>query len=619
MPQCIYKLILVCFSLTLLSCLITAQTYSQRYILIRGDENPFELIGDRDTPRITFADLDNDGDKDALIGFKEGQLRYFENIGSVTQPNFVEKTGNENPFDGFNLGSYLYPEFVDIDNDMDLDVFIGNEMDKIKYLKNVGNSNIPEFIIINDDENPFFYLNFLQRSTPEFVDIDSDGDYDVFCGEIFPGVRYYENTGTPAQPEYLDWGYPYIFITEYNTNIDFVDIDKDGDYDAFIGAGHNNGVLYYKNIGSVFFPKFVNIIGNANPLNEILVDNWTAPEFVDIDGDNDDDCFVGYLSDIRYYKNISPTIISYYPPDDSIDIIRNSDLTMLFDDTINVNIGKIYLKIKSDDSVIEEIDVQSSEVTGSGTTFIIINPIKDLPANTEIYVQIDSGAFQAPEGINYSGFSGSEYWNFSTNDIVPVELTTFTATAERNAVSLNWQTATETNNSGFEIERKQVGSPQSSVGNQDWNQIAFVPGFGTTTEPKSYSFTDENLSSGKYQYRLKQIDFDGTFEYSNTVEVEINSPTEFSLGQNYPNPFNPTTRIKYTIPSVTLSLSKGDILVSLKVFDVLGNEIATLVNEPQRPGSYEVEFNSAKLSSGVYYYQIKSGNFLDTKKMVLIR
>ncbi|MBK7380203.1 MAG: hypothetical protein IPJ03_14635 [Ignavibacteriales bacterium] len=98
-------------------------------------------------------------------------------------------------------------------------------------------------------------------------------------------------------------------------------------------------------------------------------------------------------------------------------------------------------------------------------------------------------------------------------------------------------------------------------GQTDWQVIGFIPGFGTTTEPKSYSFTDENLSSGKYQYRLKQIDFDGSFEYSNTVEVEVTSPTEFSLEQNYPNPFNPTTKIKYTIPSVTLRQAQGDILV----------------------------------------------------------
>jgi hypothetical protein len=211
------------------------------------------------------------------------------------------------------------------------------------------------------------------------------------------------------------------------------------------------------------------------------------------------------------------------------------------------------------------------------------------------------------------------------SDIVPVELTSFTATVTRNAVSLNWQTATETNNSGFEIERKQVGSPQSSVGNLEWNKIGFVPGFGTTTEPKSYSFTDENLSSGKYQYRLKQIDFDGSFEYSNIIEVEINSPTEFSLGQNYPNPFNPTTNIKYTIPTSPQSPpSKGGEakqgwFTVLKVFDVLGNEVATLVNQPQQPGIYEVEFNASQLSSGVYYYQLRSGSFVETKKMIVIK
>ena len=206
-----------------------------------------------------------------------------------------------------------------------------------------------------------------------------------------------------------------------------------------------------------------------------------------------------------------------------------------------------------------------------------------------------------------------------SSDIVPVELTSFTATAQQNNVTLNWQTATETNNIGFEMQRSQMSNVN---GQTDWQVIGFVPGFGTTTEPKSYTFTDENLSAGKYLYRLKQIDFDGSFEYSNTVEVEINSPIEFTLEQNYPNPFNPTTKIKYTLPSVTLRQAQSDILVSLKVFDVLGNEIATLVNEPQQPSSYEVEFNvgqAISLSSGVYYYQLRVGSFVETKKMILLR
>ncbi len=153
------------------------------------------------------------------------------------------------------------------------------------------------------------------------------------------------------------------------------------------------------------------------------------------------------------------------------------------------------------------------------------------------------------------------------------------------------------------------------------NKIGFVTGHGTTTEPQFYSFTDESVPSGEYQYRLKQIDFDGSFEYSEIVEVEIEAPTEFSLEQNYPNPFNPITKIKYTISSVTLRQAQSDILVTLKVYDVLGNEVATLVNEEKPAGEYEVEFSdkSEGLPSGIYFYQLAAGNFLQTKKMILMK
>ena len=193
--------------------------------------------------------------------------------------------------------------------------------------------------------------------------------------------------------------------------------------------------------------------------------------------------------------------------------------------------------------------------------------------------------------------------------VVPVELTSFTATVMQNTVILNWQTATETNNSGFELQRSQMSNVK---GQTDWQVVGFVPGFGTTTEPKSYSFIDENLSAGKYQYRLKQIDFDGTFEYSNTIDVEINSPTEFSLEQNYPNPFNPSTNIRYTISSRQF--------VTLKIFNSLGEEIETLVNEFQEAGVHsKLYILNSTLPSGVYYYQLRSGSFVETKKMILLR
>ena len=200
---------------------------------------------------------------------------------------------------------------------------------------------------------------------------------------------------------------------------------------------------------------------------------------------------------------------------------------------------------------------------------------------------------------------------------IPVELVSFTAIVTGTSVQLSWSTASETNNVGFEIERSVISN---GVRNLTWEEIGFVEGKGTTTEIQNYSFTDQNVVSGTYNYRLKQFDFDGSFTYSNLIEVEFTLPVEFTLEQNYPNPFNPSTKVKYTIPVVGTSLMK---FVQLKVFDVLGNEIATLVNEYKPAGRYEVEFNASAaaggLSSGVYFYQLKSDNFTFVRKMILIR
>ncbi len=145
-----------------------------------------------------------------------------------------------------------------------------------------------------------------------------------------------------------------------------------------------------------------------------------------------------------------------------------------------------------------------------------------------------------------------------------------------------------------------------------------MAGNGTSTEVHSYSFTDQNPVDGKSYYRLKQIDFDGSFEYSNIVEVDLTLPIVFSLEQNYPNPFNPSTKIKYSIPNVTLSGVEGSRVI-LKVFGILGNEVETLVNEDKPAGNYEVNFDASKLSSGVYFYQLQAGSFVETKKMILLR
>ncbi|NWG29755.1 MAG: T9SS type A sorting domain-containing protein [Ignavibacteriaceae bacterium] len=201
---------------------------------------------------------------------------------------------------------------------------------------------------------------------------------------------------------------------------------------------------------------------------------------------------------------------------------------------------------------------------------------------------------------------------------IPVELFSFKAIRNANDIILNWSTATETNNSVFEILR----STQND--NDEWQKIGFVTGHGTTTETQHYSFTDNDVSPDKYQYKLKQIDYNGTFEYSQIVEVEIPIVNKFSLSQNYPNPFNPVTKIKFTIPTPPISspFVKGKAkegFVTLKVYDILGREVATLVNEEKPAGEYEVEFDGSALPSGIYFYQLRARQYSETKKMILLR
>jgi hypothetical protein len=186
---------------------------------------------------------------------------------------------------------------------------------------------------------------------------------------------------------------------------------------------------------------------------------------------------------------------------------------------------------------------------------------------------------------------------------VPVELTSFAANVINNEVELNWSTATETNNQGFDVERMNASGA--------FEKIGYVAGFGTTTEPKSYSFIDSKLESGNYTYRLKQVDFDGSFTYSDEVNVDVEIPLEYALEQNYPNPFNPSTTIKYSIPE--------DGFVKLAVYNMLGEEVATVINSVQKAGRYEVNLNASNLASGVYVYRIEAANFTASKKLMLMK
>jgi hypothetical protein len=191
-------------------------------------------------------------------------------------------------------------------------------------------------------------------------------------------------------------------------------------------------------------------------------------------------------------------------------------------------------------------------------------------------------------------------------EVVPVELLAFTASVNNSEIQLLWSTASELNNRGFEIERS-INSADNFL------TIGFVAGESSSTEINYYSFNDQPQISGtnKIFYRLKQVDFDGTFTYSDVVQVTYDVPTAFVINQNFPNPFNPTTNIKYFVPKESF--------VSIKIYDFLGREVKTLVNDFLSTGSYEIVFDASVLTSGTYFYTMIADNYSSTKKMLLLK
>ena len=189
-------------------------------------------------------------------------------------------------------------------------------------------------------------------------------------------------------------------------------------------------------------------------------------------------------------------------------------------------------------------------------------------------------------------------------DPLPVELVSFVGEYRNDQVKLSWETATETMNYGFEVER--------TVNSNTWNNIAFIPGNGNSNSPKYYNYTDADLiSTGVFKYRLKQIDNDGTYDYSNEISIIVSIQNNFSLSQNYPNPFNPNTTIYYSVPV--------NAFVKINIYGVLGNEVAILIDEEKFEGRYELEFNANGLTSGIYFYRMQANEYIDVKKMIITK
>lgn len=217
-------------------------------------------------------------------------------------------------------------------------------------------------------------------------------------------------------------------------------------------------------------------------------------------------------------------------------------------------------------------------------------------------IDIQTGGDVCADNITINGtFSGA---GTICTGALPVTLSLFNALSQKNNVILRWKTESELNNSGFDVERK--------TDRGEWSKIAFVQGSGTTNQPVEYAYEDKKLMPDKYFYRLKQIDYNGNYEYFDlALYVLISKPQVFSLGQNYPNPSNPKSNIDFQLPEKTL--------INISVYNLLGQLVATLVNQEKDAGIYTVVFDGSNVSSGTYIYRITAGTFTEVKKMLIVK
>ena len=560
---------------------------------------------------------------DAFIGEgSNGNIIYYKNTGTALAPIFELQSSSNNPLN-FDVGVYTTPTFVDVDGDGDMDAFIGENFGTIKYYKNTSSLHTPSFAEITTTDNPFNGVDVVYSSTPTFVDIDGDGDMDAFIGEFEGVINYYKNTGTPLSPTFTEQtgtNNPFNGVDVGNeSKLSFVDLDSDGDMDAFIGEF--DGVInYYKNTGTALAPTFTEQTGTNNPLNGEDVGTSSAPTFVDIDGDGDMDAFIGEaFGTIKYYENtgtpLSPTLteqtgtnnpfngvdVGYYSSPSFADLDSDGDMDAF--------IGEDGGTIKYYKNTGTAIAPTFTEQTGTNNLF---NGVDVGNLAKPSFVDLDGDG-------DFDAFIGEKYGTIKVyadgTNALPVELTTFSAFVSEEGVTLSWNTATEVNNYGFEIER---AFNNEQLTNNNWGKIGFVPGHGTSNIPNSYSFIDNNTLGGlKFNYRLKQIDVDGNFEYSETLTVTVNTPKNAELMQNNPNPFNPSTSIKFFIPT--------DADVTIKIYDLTGREVTTLINEQTKAGFHIVFWNGrnsrgALSASGVYFYRLSTNiGFVQTKKMTLLK
>jgi len=542
-----------------------------------------------------FVDIDSDGDFDLFIGEDYGNINFYRNIGNPNSPEWDLITSNYN---SINVGRYSFPVFVDIDNDSDFDLFIGQKEGEINFYRNGGNPWLPDWNFVTENFN---FIDLGSYTKPALADIDGDGDSDLFVGEKEGNINFYRNEAALPTPSWtLVTENYYAIEAEDHSHPTFADIDSDGDLDLFIGKDDGQ-IEFYQNIGSSDSASWMLVCDNYYSID---VGICSSPSFVDIDGDFDLDFFMGQKNGkISFYRNdgipqepswtlVSEDYNSIYIGAYSVPTFADLDLDGDFDLLIGNGEGSLFF-YRNDgtpqaDSFVFVTDCYDSIDVGNWSAPLLCD--LDSDGDPDLFIGEAEGGLHCYKNLTLNSIRG----RVTDNENNPIPDDSVYLSGDRDGTTLT-----------------------DSLGNYQFIGLP-VGNYCVFRDPGTFQYCFTPLDSDTFE-----INFGEATDVGEEGDTFGLSPKTYHLYQNYPNPFNPSTDISFTIYGSQF-LVHSPIHTTLKVYNILGQLVKTLVNEEKAPGSYNMIWDGKdedgnQVASGIYFYQLRIKDYCDTKKMILAK